>query len=120
MKTERDGKPRYTLTFDELLRFVHQHDRFFRRRYPGHSRERRVLGRTVKLSEEVGELASAVLSSLGAQRTAKLLKHRDDHVGEEMADVIITTLVIAEVFGIDVREPLSKKIAKIKERVKNW
>jgi NTP pyrophosphatase (non-canonical NTP hydrolase) len=110
---------RSKLAFDELLSFIHEYDRFFRRRYRT-SKTHRALARTVKLSEEVGELAAAVLASLGDQRSAKLKKFSDHHLADEIADVIITVLVLADAFNIDAREPLKKKMTKITQRVAKW
>jgi NTP pyrophosphatase (non-canonical NTP hydrolase) len=107
------------LTLEELLRFIEEYDRFFRRRYRA-SRKQRVLSRTVKLAEEVGELASAILASLGDQRDAKLKRFRHHQLADEAADVMITLFVLLDALGVDVRDGLRRKMAKIKERVKQW
>ncbi len=76
-----------------------------------------VLARMVKLTEEVGELADEVLSSQGDQRTEKLAEKGDDALGNEVADVIITVLLLAAALKVDVPSALMKKIEKIRTRV---
>jgi NTP pyrophosphatase (non-canonical NTP hydrolase) len=107
------------LSFEELLSFIETYDAYFKRRHRA-SRNYRILGRMTKLAEETGELASAVLASLGHQRSVKLRRFLDHHLAEEVADVIITVMVLADTLGVDVREALRKKMTKIKQRVRGW
>lgn len=78
--------------------------------------ERRLLERTVKLSEEVGELSEAVLSYLGGQRDVKLEDFKKSHLDGEIADVIITALIIARSTDTDVSAAINDKLAKIAKR----
>ena len=107
------------LSLGELLRFIKEYDRFYRRHYRS-SEKQRILARMVKLAEEMGELASAVLASLGDQRDVKLKRFRRHQVVDEAADVVITLLALLDVLGVDVRDGLARKMAKIKQRVKEW
>lgn len=78
------------------------------------SEERR--GRVCKLTEEVGELAGEVLAYEGKQRAEKLAARDKDALGDEVADVLICTLLLAESMGVDVDEALQRKIAKVDQR----
>ena len=78
--------------------------------------EKRILARAVKLSEEVGELASDVLSFNSDQRKEKLDTYDASNLPQEFADVIITTLLLAESMGIDVEGGIESKMEKIKKR----
>lgn len=69
----------------------------------------------IKISEEVGELAEEVLLLNKLQRKEKV-DARESKIGDELADVIITTLILAENVDIDIIGSLRKKIDKIKKR----
>ncbi len=75
-----------------------------------------ILTRTVKLTEELGELCDEVLASSGDQRQEKLNKRSSDDLSNEFADVIICTLLLAKSMDIDIKEALVKKIEKINKR----
>lgn len=65
----------------------------------------------VKIMEELGELCEAVLFCDSIQRKEKLQNKKID-IADEIMDVIITTLLLAENFGIDIKKELQKSIAK--------
>lgn len=102
------------MTLDELIKFIDSEDRRLRSHYGNPRREKRILSRAVKLMEENGELASEILASLSDQRKSKLKK--SSNFSEELADVIITTLLLAKSCDIDVKQAIIKKIEKIKKR----
>src|SRR5687768_4567792 len=104
------------MTLQELLDFIDLEDSRLKKRYGYTDTEKRILGRTVKLNEEIGELCSAILANSGFQRKDKLDYHKRDNLIEEFADVIITTLLIAKVLDVDIEYAISKKISKINKR----
>jgi len=67
-----------------------------------------------KMIEEVGELSEALTTSDSLQRKDKLKKEVD--LAGEIADVLFTTLILAEELNIDVEEALEKKMEKIRNR----
>ena len=76
-----------------------------------------VLSRTVKLNEEVGELCAEILALDNDQRKEKLAKMKEkDNLPNELADIIITTLLLAEVLDVDIKTALEDKIEKINQR----
>ena len=81
-------------------------------------KEREALLRTVKLSEEVGELSEAILAAHNRQRSVKLKKYTTNHLLEEFADVIISTLLLAETMGVkeNLDKAITDKIKKINRR----
>ena len=79
----------------------------------------RALTMTVKIQEELGELASEVLSAQGRQRSEKLGRHTTETLSAEFADVLLSTLVLGEELGIDVNAALQKKAALVDGRFKN-
>lgn len=78
--------------------------------------EKEILTKTVKLNEEVGELCNDILSILRLQRRSKLEKFDKRNMYEEFADVIITTMQLASVAGVDVERAVSDKLKKIENR----
>ncbi|HLD01739.1 MAG TPA: MazG-like family protein [Patescibacteria group bacterium] len=80
--------------------------------------EKIILTKTVKLNEEVGELCNDILSVLKLQRKSKLEKFDKRNFYEEFADVIITTIQLANAAGVDVKRALNDKLKKIESRYK--
>lgn len=79
-------------------------------------KEKEILTKTVKLSEEVGELCNDILAILRLQRKAKLEKFDKRNIYQEFADVIITTIQLATTAGVDIERAVSDKIKKIESR----
>lgn len=79
-------------------------------------REKDVLMKTVKLQEEVGELANDILATLSLQRKSKLDAFDKRNLYEEFGDVILQTLSLANTLRVDadraVRDKLKKVITK--------
>lgn len=81
------------MNFSELLSFIVLEDKRLRKLYKNKpDPEKRSLARMVKLTEEVGELADAVLATSALQRPDKLDHSDQNNLAEEFADVMITTL----------------------------
>lgn len=80
--------------------------------------EKEILTKTVKLNEEVGELCNDILSILRLQRKAKLEKFDKRNIYQEFADVVITTIQLASVAGVDIERAVNDKLKKIEERWK--
>ena len=78
--------------------------------------EKEILTKTVKLNEEVGELCNDILSILKLQRRSKLAHFDKRNIYQEFADVIITTIQLATVAGVDIERAIHDKIKKIEER----
>lgn len=107
------------MDFNHLLNFIDEVDKRIRNNYGDYPDEsKRILARSVKLSEEVGELSSAILAHNSLQRDKKLENHSQENLEEEFADVIITTMLLAKSTKIDIRSALRSKIDKINNRPK--
>ncbi len=101
----------------DLLKFINMEDERLKKYYGSYpDQEKRILARTVKLTEELGELCDEVLSHSSLQRKQKLSEHNKDNLPEEFADVIITALLLAKSMDIDVEKALEKKVEKINKR----
>jgi NTP pyrophosphatase (non-canonical NTP hydrolase) len=101
----------------ELLQFINIEDRRLKKYYGGYTdQEKRILARTVKLSEELGELCNAILATHSMQRKEKLANHNRKNLSEEFADVIITTLLLAKSMDINIEKALEEKVKQIDKR----
>lgn len=104
------------MDFQYLLEFIKSEDIRLRNKFGSSDQEKRILARTVKLGEEVGELCDEVLSFNSMQRTEKLSRKNADNLPDEIADVIITTMLLAQIMEVDIAQALESKIEKIKKR----
>jgi NTP pyrophosphatase (non-canonical NTP hydrolase) len=68
-----------------------------------------------KLMEEVGELSEAILIQDSMQRKDKLSTSKKE-LEDELADVLLVTLILSQELEVDVKKALEKKIKKIKSR----
>ncbi|MFG3584753.1 MazG-like family protein [Streptomyces sp. NPDC047990] len=81
---------------------------------PRSGREELLL-RILKLSEEVGEVAQAVIGATG-QNPRKGTTHTWDDVRSELCDVVITGLVALRTLTPDAREVFTAHLAGVTER----
>ena len=108
-----------SMELKDLLKFIKIESERLIKYYGGYpDQEKRILARTVKLTEELGELCEKILAYNALQRKEKSKKFSKEKLQEEFADVIITTLLLAEVMNVDLAKALEKKIKKINKRYK--
>ncbi|MFJ9705697.1 MazG-like family protein [Streptomyces sp. NPDC101234] len=74
-----------------------------------------VLLRILKLSEEVGEVAEAVIGATG-QNPRKGVTHTWEDVQGELCDVAITALVALRTLTPDAEEVFARHLARVTER----
>ncbi len=103
------------MTIQELLKFIKKEHKRLLKFY--HFKSNHELNHPIalKIGEELGELYEDVLATDNLQRKIKLQQNKS-HLDEEMADVIITTLLLAENMHVDIVQGLTKKVKKIKKR----
>ena len=70
----------------------------------------------LKLQEEVGEVAEAVIGALG-QNPRKGFSHSWDDVTDEVCDVIVTAMVALTRLAPDARAAFAERLARIEARV---
>lgn len=108
------------MQLQDLLQFAkHERQRLlehFRNSSKQLDGDKEILAHSVKLSEEVGELCNETLNYISLQRKSKLEKSKPEDLAEEIADVVITTLILAEGAGVDISDALETKMEKIKVR----
>ncbi|WP_108986932.1 MazG-like family protein [Streptomyces coelicoflavus] len=74
-----------------------------------------LLLRMLKLSEEVGEVAEAVIGATG-QNPRKGVTHTWDDVEAELCDVVITALVALRTLTPEAREVFGRRLARVAAR----
>ncbi|CAL9441373.1 hypothetical protein SUDANB176_02253 [Streptomyces sp. enrichment culture] len=74
-----------------------------------------LLLRILKLSEEVGEVAEAVIGATG-QNPRKGTTHTWDDVQSELCDVAVTALVALRTLTPDAREVFTRHLANVRKR----
>ena len=84
------------------------------KRYP--DQDKQIFARTIKLGEEFGELCQEVLFHSYRQRKSKMDKFKKENLPDEFADVLITTLLLAQEMNVDIEKALEDKIKKIDKR----
>ncbi|WP_137989589.1 MazG-like family protein [Streptomyces vilmorinianum] len=77
--------------------------------------EQDVLLRVLKLSEEVGEVAEAVIGATG-QNPRKGMSHTWQDVESELCDVIITAMVALRTLTPDAAEVFAGHLRRVAER----
>ncbi|MEU2335967.1 MazG-like family protein [Streptomyces sp. NPDC006654] len=80
-----------------------------------HDDETGVVLRMLKLTEEVGEVAQAVIGATG-QNPRKGVTHSWEDVQGELCDVVITALVALRTLTPQAREVFEGHLARVRER----
>lgn len=79
-------------------------------------REMFALVQAAKLGEEVGELQAEVLGALKYCRAAKIPQFTEESLAGELADVMVCTMLLAEIFDVDLARAVATKIGFLRER----
>ncbi len=74
--------------------------------------------RMAKVTEEVGELADAVLALQGLQRDNKKYQDLKKHLGYEAVDVMVSAYLLAVAARVDIKQLINERLKIIEERVK--
>lgn len=102
------------MDLQELKEFAAEQHRLLIKHYTAKGNQPSVYATLAKVVEEVGELSEAMLTADALQRSEKLGKQTK--LEYEVADVIISTLILAQALGVDIEKALDEKIAKIRAR----
>jgi len=102
------------LTIRDLQKKLKQNEKNLRIEFKSLTkREKDVLAKTVKLSEEVGELSNDILAVLSLQRESKLDDFDRNNLYEEFADVILTLATLANTLRVDLERAVNNKLEKL-------
>ena len=100
------------MEIEEIIAFVDMETERLKRSLNLHDQDKMVLAVTAKLAEELGEVSAEVLGKANLQRKDKTIGSLD----EELADLIITSFILAKISGVDVENSIREKIKKINQR----
>ncbi len=78
--------------------------------------DKQVFACAIKLGEEFGELCQEILFHSALQRKSKMKKFKKENLSEEFADVLISTLLLAQEMNVDIEKTLENKMKKIDRR----
>lgn len=81
--------------------------------------DQRVFARTMKVVEELGELADELLSSMNLQRSSKVIEHSRTKVEDEFADVMGSLVLLAQELKIDIEVVMQRKIRDTRARLQS-
>lgn len=106
------------MTLQDLIARFQKIDAYFTKKYPHVQNEYKLLARLGKISEELGELNSAVHGDLQLHRADKQAKHSSQDVETEWADLFNTVMLFGLVKGIDMPKVIDDRLAYIFKRFK--
>jgi NTP pyrophosphatase (non-canonical NTP hydrolase) len=106
------------MKFNELTDFAKNEHKRLVTHYEVKSNPKTKYTMFAKMVEEVGELSEAILTHDNLQRKDKLEKAKIEltELEGEFADVILTTMILAQELNVDMDKALTEKIKKIKAR----
>ena len=111
---QKSYKTKPQLTIKELQRKLREKEQQLRIKFVSLTkREKDILLKTVKLSEEVGELSNDILSVLSLQRKSKLDAFDKTNLYEEFAHVVLVALALANTMRVDMDRAVKDKLKKI-------
>ena len=106
-----------TVTLEELMAQSREIHELVSLAFPIESENEALYARTLKLMEELGELANEILAKLGLQRQVKLDKHTQEDLEDEFGDVLLTVLMLGIELDLDVAEIMRRKFLKNFDRM---
>lgn len=105
------------MNLDQLIKEYREIDKYFDQTFPQLKGEYKILARLGKITEELGELNSAVHGELGLHRPAKQLNHNTDHLQQEWADVFNTLMLFGLVLNLDIPKVIADRLDHIFTRL---
>ncbi|OGK29261.1 hypothetical protein A3D06_00880 [Candidatus Roizmanbacteria bacterium RIFCSPHIGHO2_02_FULL_40_9] len=114
LKNDMKDQKEHKMTIQDIQKILRDNEQVLRIKFATLTKkEKDILMRTVKLQEEVGELANDILSSLTLQRSSKLKSYTKENLREEFADVVLTAVGLSNALNVDLDKALKKKLQKI-------
>jgi NTP pyrophosphatase (non-canonical NTP hydrolase) len=104
------------MTIQNLVDQYEKISKFLNVKWPLKSHDQRVFARTMKIVEELGELADEILTSMNLQRKSKIAKFSKQNVEDEFADVLGSLILLGIELDIDIEKVIQKKIDYTRER----
>lgn len=104
------------MTILALVKEYRKIGNFLNQHWPLKDKNQRIFARTMKVVEELGELADEILTSMNLQRNSKIAAFSRENLEDEFADTLACLILLANELDIDVETVMKRKIAFTKER----
>lgn len=104
------------MTINNLVSQYQEISNFLNEKWPLKNKQQRIFARTMKIVEELGELADEILTSMNLQRNSKIAKFSHQNIEDEFADVLGSLILLANELDIDVEKVIQRKIDFTRER----
>ena len=104
------------MTINQLVAEYKEVGTFLNTRWPLKDRNQQIFARTMKVVEELGELADEILTSMNLARDTKIANFSRENMEDEFADVLGSLILLANELDIDVEKVIKKKIKFTRDR----
>lgn len=104
------------MTVKQLILEYQEISNVLNKRWPIKDKDQRIFARTMKIVEELGELADEILTSMNLQRNSKIEKFSRENIEDEFADVFGSLILLGKELDIDVEKVMRRKIEFTKQR----
>ncbi len=101
---------------NDLKIFIKNIREYITPKMPTRDDQTSILIAAIKIQEELGELSNEILKHFKHQRDEKLDQNSLKHLQLEMADVVLSTFMLAQEMNIDIEEALNEKMSIIQQR----
>jgi len=104
------------LTIKQLVKDYKEVGDFLNNRWPLKDKNQQIFARTMKIVEELGELADEILTSMNLARDTKIANFSRENMEDEFADVLASLILLSNELDIDVEKVIKKKLKFTKDR----
>ncbi|MFZ5437472.1 MAG: MazG-like family protein [Patescibacteria group bacterium] len=104
------------LTIKQLVQDYQEVGNFLNTRWPLKDKNQQIFARTMKIVEELGELADEILTSMNLARDTKIANFSRENMEDEFADVLASLILLANELDIDVEQVMKKKLKFTRDR----
>ncbi|OIP74166.1 MAG: hypothetical protein AUK08_02870 [Candidatus Pacebacteria bacterium CG2_30_36_39] len=104
------------LTINKLVEEYKEVGEFLNTRWPLKDKNQQIFARTMKVVEELGELADEILTSMNLARDTKIAAFSRENMEDEFADVLGSLILLANELDIDVEQVMRKKLKFTRDR----
>lgn len=104
------------LTIKQLVQDYQEVGNFLNTRWPLKDKNQQIFARTMKIVEELGELADEILTSMNLARDTKIANFSRENMEDEFADVLASLILLANELEIDVEQVMKKKLKFTRDR----
>lgn len=103
------------MNFEEILAKLKSINTKLLAKYPeiGRDKQKEILARTAKVSEEFGELINEILASMNLQRDEKMVEFDKANIEKEFGDVFNTLILLGVSLNIEVSRAITDRVEEM-------